>query len=353
MASAAPARVQPDAGLDYLFGRDGPARGALIPIADGVGWARLPIPGSLKHINVWALDDGDDIAIVDTGLNIAACREGWEALFEGPLAGRKVTRVIVTHFHPDHCGLAGWLCARFGATLWMNRTEFLIARLAMADVRDTPPEEVMIERRAAGWSDAQLEIERGLGWGRFAQIAAPLPIGHVPIGEGDLISVGARSWRVMTGGGHTPEHCSLVDEAGGLMISGDQILPRISSNVSTSSMEPHGDPLGDWLATLDRFERDLAADIIVLPAHGEPFRGAGIRLSAITTEHFERLDALEAFLRTEPRRAVDCFSILFGREIDESVFALASGEAMAHLRRLEITGRATRVARDGVWWFSA
>ncbi len=199
-------RRQPDEGLDYVFGREGPGIGDLFPVAPGIGWARLPIPGSLKHINVWTLDDGDGVAIVDTGLDIAPCREGWDALFAGSLAGRRVTRVIVTHFHPDHVGLAGWLCRRFSAPLWMNRTEFLMARLAIADQRGEVPEEVLAQRHAAGWSEAQVENERGLGWGRFATIAAPLPIGHVHFGEGDVLAIGTRRWRVLTGGGHTPEH---------------------------------------------------------------------------------------------------------------------------------------------------
>ena len=346
------ARPEPDAGLTYTHGRDGPAPGEVIPVAPGIGWARLPVPGSLRHINIWLLDDGDGIAIVDTGLAIDRCRAAWEALFAGPLAGRRVTRVIVTHFHPDHVGLAGWLCARFGVPLWMNRTEYLMARLALADRRDAVPDAVWMDHRAAGWSDAQLAAERAGGWSSFAALAAPMPLGHVPIAEGQAVAIGDRVWRVMTGGGHTPEHCSLVDAANRVMLSGDQLLPRISSNVSLGTMEPEGNPLADWFAALARFRRALAPDVLVLPAHGEPFTGAHVRLDAIAAEHRARLDALEAALAEQPRRAVDCFDTLFGRPIDDPVLALASGEAMAHLRYLERAGRARRAVRDGVWWFS-
>lgn len=350
MATAA--RRQPDEGLVYPFGREGPATGEFIPVAEGVGWARLPVPGSLRHINVWALDDGDGVALVDTGLDIAQCRDAWDAVFAGPLADRRVTRIIVTHFHPDHVGLAGWLCRRFDVPLWMNRTEYLLARLAIADQRPEPPAEQVAQRVAAGWSEAQVDAERGMGWGRFAQIAAPLPVGHVAFAEGDELAIGNRRWRVMTGSGHTPEHCALVDVEGGLMIAGDQLLPRISSNISLGAMEPEADPLADWLASLARFERDLDPAVLVLPAHGEPFTGAHIRLAALAAGHTDRLDALELLLREAPRRAVDCFVTLFGREIDDSVIGLATGEALAHLRWLERAGRARRDVRDGVWWFS-
>ena len=123
----------------------------MIQLADGIGWTRSPVPGSLNHINLWVLDDGDGVALVDSGLNMPAAREAWEALFAGPLAGRTVTRVIVTHFHPDHIGLAGWLCERFGVRLWMTRGEWLFARMLTTDMRDAPPAEAFAYWRAAGW----------------------------------------------------------------------------------------------------------------------------------------------------------------------------------------------------------
>jgi len=343
-------------GLTYPRGREGPATGELIALAPGVGWARLPVPGSLRHINVWALDDrdaaGEGVALVDTGMDIPAAREEWEAIFAGPLAGRRVTRVIVTHFHPDHVGLAGWLAERFGAPVWMTRTEWLLARLLTADARDVPPADVRAQWRLAGWEDARIAEETGRGWGRFARIASLLPSGFVRIAEGDRLRIGERTWRVVVGSGHTPEHACLVDEEGGLMIAGDQVLPRITSNVSISVSEPDGDPLGDWLASIDRFLATLPADLLVLPAHGEPFTGLHIRLAALRDGHLDRLDALHAHL-AEPRRVVDCFGILFARAIDESVYGLATGEALAHLRRLEEDGRASRTVRDGVAWFRA
>jgi glyoxylase-like metal-dependent hydrolase (beta-lactamase superfamily II) len=345
-------------GLTYPLGRRGPEPGELIALADGIGWARLPVPGSLKHINVWALDDGEGpgagsggVALVDTGLDIPPSREAWEALFAGPLAGRTVTRIIVTHFHPDHVGLAGWLAERFSVPMWMSREEWLFARMLSIDVRDAPPEAAISYWRGAGWSEERIEVERAKGWGRFASVVSPVPVSFVRMRDGDRIPVGSRTWRVVVGSGHCPEHACLVDEQSGVMIAGDQVLPRITSNVSLSLSEPEADPLGDWLSSIAKL-RELPSGLLVLPSHGEPFTGLHARLDALAEGHRGRLDALHRHL-DQPRRAVDCFSVLFGRAIDDGVLGLATGEAMAHLRRLEVEGRAARTERDGVLWFEA
>jgi glyoxylase-like metal-dependent hydrolase (beta-lactamase superfamily II) len=338
-------------GLTYPLGRRGPEAGGLIALAEDVGWARLPIPGSLKHINVWVLEDGDGVALVDTGLNIRACREGWDALFGGPLAGRRVTRIIVTHFHPDHLGLAGWLCERFDVPLWMTRGEWLFGRMLTADVRDEPPREAFSYWRAAGWDEERIAVEAAKGWGRFASMVSPIPVSFIRLEEGDGLNIGGRSWRVVTGNGHCPEHACLIGEAAGLIIAGDQVLPRITSNVSLSLSEPEADPLGDWLASIDKL-RSLPDSLLVLPSHGEPFTGLHARLDALAHGHADRLDALHAKL-SEPCRAVDCFGTLFARQIDDNMLGLATGEAMAHLRRLEVEGRAVRDVRGGVHWYRA
>jgi glyoxylase-like metal-dependent hydrolase (beta-lactamase superfamily II) len=340
-------------GLTYPLGRRGPEPGEMVSLADGIGWARLPVPGSLKHINVWALDDGENgVALVDTGLDIGASREAWEALFEGPLADRRVTRVIVTHFHPDHLGYAGALTRRFGVQLWMTREEWLFARMLTSDVRDAPPAEAIDYWRGAGWSEERVEVEKAKGWGRFASVVSEIPVSFIRMRDGDTLRIGSRDWRVLVGSGHCPEHACLVSEEDDVMIAGDQVLPRITSNVSLSLSEPAADPLGDWLASIDKL-RALPETLFVLPSHGEPFTGLHARLDALKHGHLDRLDALHRHLGAEPRRAVDCFSVLFGRAIDDSILGLATGEAMAHLRRLEVEGRARREVRDGVFWFSA
>lgn len=337
-------------GLTYRFGRVGPEAGTLREIASGIGWTRLPVPGALNHINVWTLEDEGGIALVDTGLNIPSSRDAWDAVFAGPLAGKTVTRIIVTHFHPDHIGLAGWLTERFGVRLWMSRGEWLFARMLTTDIRDAPPAEAFAAWRAAGWDAEQIAAAAGKGWGQFASVVSPVPVSFVRMQDGETIRIGSRSWRVVVGSGHSPEHACLVDFEGKLMIAGDQVLPRITSNVSVNLSEPEADPLGEWLASIDKLKR-LPDDLLVLPSHGEPFTGLRARLDALADGHLGRLDALRDHL-SEPRRAVDCFGVLFARAVGDHL-GLATGEAMAHLRRLEVEGRAVREVRDGVYWYRA
>lgn len=312
-------------------------------------WARFAVPGPLKHVNVTLLDDGDGVAVVDAGLDTSDTREAWELLLSGPLAGRPVTRVIATHFHPDHLGLAGWLCDRFAAPLHMTRTEFLFARLLTSDVRDAPPPEAFAHWRLVGWDEDRIAAEAAKGWGRFAGVVSTVPRRYVRLLDGGGLAIGSRRWRIVTGNGHSPEHACLVDDAAQIMIAGDQVLPRITSNVSLMLSEPDEDPLGDWLSSIAKL-KTLDGDLLVLPGHGDPFTGLHARLDALDAGHRDGLDALHGHL-SEPRRAVDCFGVLFGRAIDDSIFGLATGEAMAHLRRLEEEGRAVRDSRDGVAWF--
>ncbi|MGJ3648613.1 MBL fold metallo-hydrolase [Sphingomonas sp. GlSt437] len=338
-------------GLTYPFGRRTPQPGEAMTIAPGLGWARIALPGSLGHINIWLIDDADaaggGVALVDTGMDLPACRESWAALDAGAMAGRRLTRVIGTHLHPDHIGLAGWLCRTHDVALWMTRGEWLTARMLTADQRDETPEEMVAFWRGAGWDDDQIAHAKARGWRQFGTVVTPLPLGYVRMRDGDVLDLGGRAWRVVVGSGHSPEHACLLNEVDGVLIAGDQVLPRISSNVSLSVTEPEGDPLGDWLASLAKL-RELPGDLLVCPAHGEPFTGLHARLDALRDEHLARLDELYAYLDT-PRRAIDCFGALFSRTIDQSVIGLATGETLAHLRRLEVEGRARRRTDNGVW----
>ncbi len=317
-------------------------------IAPGVGWTRQFLAGSLKHINCWLLDDGEGVAVIDTGLNLPHTLDHWEQA----LAGRSVSRVICTHFHPDHVGAAGALCAAHAVPLWMTRGEWLTARLLVADAQDSQPPEVIAMRRGAGWSEEQITEAGKRGWGSFQKIVAPMPAGFTRLQDGDRLRIGTGEWRIVTGAGHSPEHACLIDDNRRLMIAGDQVLPRITSNVSLGVMEPEGDPLGEWLASIAKLHA-LPDDLLVLPAHGEPFTGLHARLERLAKGHRDGLDRLAAHLQGEPKRAVDCFSPLFKRPIDGGVLGLATGETLAHLRYLQRRGRATVEDRDGVWWWRA
>lgn len=343
------------AGLTYPWGEAAPATGETIRIAPGISWARIPMPGSLGHINSWLLDDadadGEGVAVVDTGICLTMCSDEWKALYAGALKDARITRVVGTHLHPDHIGLAGWIAKKRGVKLWMTRGEMLTARAIVADISDTVPEEALAQSRAAGWDDAAIERQKSEGWGRFGMMVYPLPRSYVRMTDGDVVDMGAHQWRVVTGSGHSPEHACLWNEREGVLVSGDQVLPRISSNVSVNITEPDADPLGEWLDSIDKLLRVLPSDLIVCPAHGEPFKGLHVRLMALRDEHRMRLYNLAESIAKAPMRAVDSFPLLFNRPIGEHNQGLATGEAFAHLKRLEVEGRVKREDRDGVWWY--
>ena len=332
-------------GLTFPFGRFAPGPGELHEVAPGVHWLRMPLPmAGLNHINLWVLDDGDSWAIVDTGLNIASNRDNWEALFAGPMVAKPVGRVIVTHYHPDHLGLAGWLCARWGVPLEIARTEYLLARVLMLDIRDAPPPEAVAFVVRAGWPEAAVAEMRVKPWGAFHKMLSPLPAGFKRVRDSDVLVIGGREWRIVTGRGHAPEHSCLV--ADGVMISGDQVLPRITSNVSVYPTEPYADPLGDWLESIEAL-RAIDPATLVLPAHNEPFTGLHVRLDQLRDDHLDKLAKLRA-LCVEPKTAFETFATLFRRPIEPDSYGIATGEAVAHLHWLEARGQVLRLSEAGV-----
>ncbi len=338
-------------GLTYPFA-ELPALGEAIPVAPGVLWIRLPMPIALNHINVFAIEDGEGWLIVDTGLAIEETRGLWEAILAGPLGGRPVTRVICTHMHPDHIGLAGWLCERFDAPLLMTRLEYVTARMLVSDTGKTAPKAGEDFYCAAGWDETQIETYRR-EFGRFGMAVSPMPAGYTRISEGDRISIGGQDWRVVVGEGHSPEHACLWRQSDDVVLGGDQILPRISSNVSVWPTEPEGDPLGDWLDSLERMKTVLPEGALILPSHGEPFYGVHTRLDALIRGHETSLKRLERSLKA-PKRAVDVFGSLFARPIGDGVRGMATGESIAHLNYLARQGRAERTRdADGVDWWTA
>lgn len=338
-------------GLTYPLGTP-PLPGEAVQAAPGVLWMRLSLPMALDHINVYAIADGDGWVLVDTGIDQARSRQDWEAALAGPLGGRPITRLVCTHMHPDHIGLAGWLCRLTEAPLLMSRLEYITGRMLVADTGQPAPPEGEIFYRAAGWDAARID-----GWraefGGFGSAVSSMPQSYRRLSEGDVLRIGDDEWSVVIGNGHSPEHVCLWRKSDGIFISGDQILPRISSNVSTWPTEPDADPLGDWLTSLDKLAALLPEETFVLPAHGEPFTGVQTRLAALTRGHLTSLERLERTLR-DPKRAIDVFSCLFARPIGDGVFGMATGESLAHLNHLLATGRALRERdADGVdWWTS-
>jgi glyoxylase-like metal-dependent hydrolase (beta-lactamase superfamily II) len=308
------------------------------------------MPMSLDHINLWLLQDEDGWTVVDTCLNTPGARRTWERLFAEFMRNMPIRRVICTHLHPDHVGLAGWLTERFGCELWMSREEFLMCRAMVADTGRATPEAGLLFYRAAGYSDEQLELYRER-FGNFGRAVTNLPDSYRRLTDGETLNIGDRYWQVVVGSGHSPEHASLYCPALKLLISGDQVLPRISSNVSVFPTEPHGDPLREWLRSSARIRDLLPDDLLVLPAHEAPFYGLHVRLTQLIESHEQSLDRLLDYL-AEPRRAVDCFPVLFGREIQPHSYGFATGEALAHLNCL-LGRRRIRRQRDGdgVDWY--
>ena len=338
-------------GLQYPFGRRAsPPAGKLQPIAEGVYWARFPMPMALDHINLWLLEDGAGWTVVDTGLALAETRDIWAALFDGALGGRPLTRVICTHMHPDHVGLAGWLCERFGCDLWMSRAEYFMCRSLVADTGRPAPRAALDFYRRAGYSEDQLEHYRQR-FGFFGQAVSPLPERYRRLVDLQTLNIGGRYWQLMEGSGHSPEHICLYCPALKLLISGDQVLPRITPNVSVFPTEPEGDPLKDWLRSSARLRERLPEGLLVLPSHEAPFVGLHTRLSQLLEGHKADLNALFEHLR-QPRRAVDCFAALFQRDIDSASLGLATGETLAHLHCLLGRRRIRRTQdQDGVYWY--
>ncbi len=342
---------EPKAKLVYPF-EEPPAPGQAIEVADGVLWLRQPLPFELDHINVWALRDGDGWTIVDTGVRMKAAMEVWEQAFAGPLGGKPVTRVICTHMHPDHVGLAGWLAEKFDCRLWMTRLEYITCRMLAADTGKEAPQDGERFYRSVGWSEEQIA-----GWkvrfGGFGKAIHTLPDSYRRLQDGEFITIDGRAWRVVVGNGHSPEHACLYREDGMVMISGDQVLPRISSNVSVWPTEPDADPLADWLDSLEKLQRELPADAFVLPSHGLPFYGLHERTRALTRGHERCLERLTKLL-AEPKRAVDTFRALFARQVGDDMLGMATGESLAHLNCLKERGVAVCEPDDqGVLWWRA
>lgn len=343
------------AALTYPLGDTVPAVGETMEIAPGVHWVRMPLPFSLKWINLWLIDDGEKgWTVLDTGIPTPETKDAWRKIFAEKLGGRPVWRVMITHMHPDHIGSAGWIIKQFPeAELWITRLEYVTCRLLVADTGRPAPQAGIDFYRAAGWTDEQLERYQAR-FGMFGKAVSPLPDAFVRLEDGDTLDMAGQSWRVIVGNGHSPEHACLHCESLNIVIAGDQLLPRISSNVSVFPTEPGADPLDDWLTSCRKLKAELPAEVLVLPAHNEPFTGAHDRLDHLMRGHEVALKRLKQRLSQEPRRVIDIFPAIFGRQIDEDLLSMATGEAIAHLNCLINRGEATRETdADGVAWYRA
>jgi len=337
--------------LSYPFDLP-PEPGRLIEVAPGIAWIRMPLPFALDHINLWVLDDDDGgITLVDCGVADGVTRQLWSALLSGPLSGRPARRLIATHFHPDHIGLAGWLGERLSVELTATLGEWLFARMLWLE--DSP-----------AYYTNQNEFYRRLGLdpatctsisrrgNSYRPRIDPIPVRFNGVGEGDCLRIGGREWRAIVTAGHSPEHLSLYCAEAGVLISGDQVLPRISPIVGVWPQQPDENPLAPFLAALTRLT-SLPEETLVLPSHGLPFRGLHPRLADLAAHHAERLECTLASL-DHPSTVAEVMRTLFPRALDSSQIVFAVGETLAHLAYLVGQGAAQReTPPSGVWRFRA
>jgi glyoxylase-like metal-dependent hydrolase (beta-lactamase superfamily II) len=340
----------PRHGLEYLEGEP-PDPGHARQVGDRLWWARIPLPMELNHINVWLMDEGDGWTLVDTGMDRDVCRAAWDTLEGQYLRGLPLKRIFITHDHPDHMGLSPWLASRHGAPVWMSA----FAHQSVVDYLATSPDE--LGRRAYafihmhGMSASPAGAQQNPGGPRadvWFDSVPPLARACV---DGEDLEGGGRTWRLIETDGHCRGHLCLHDAQGGVLISGDQVLPTISPNVSLISNRPEGDPLRDFLTSLERLAQ-CPPGTLVLPSHGRPFRGLHRRIEVVRAHHLQQLAMLREAC-AEPRSAFDLVPVMFGRTLRGFHRFLALGETLAHLHYLWHGGELTRaVDASGVIRFT-
>ncbi|MBO9645168.1 MAG: MBL fold metallo-hydrolase [Pseudacidovorax sp.] len=352
--------------LHYPLGDTLPEPGKTIEVAPGVRWIRMRLPFALDHINLWLLRDRIDgregWSVVDCCIARDEARQQWEQVFETELQGLPILRVIVTHMHPDHIGLAHWLCERWDAPLWISSTDYHVARV-LSTAGDTLAggEAAAAFFASHGMNDPEALAKLRARTSYYSSMVPAVPDRFVRMMDGDVIRIGDHDWRCIVGYGHAPEHISLFcdslewqDDTGrhaGVLLGGDMMLPRISTNVSVHAGEPEANSLRLFLDSIERFNA-LPAETLGLPAHGKPFRGIHRRVEQLQEHHRDRLAELQAACAQKPHTAAEALPILFKRELDLHQMTFALGETIAHLHCLWFAGQLRReLGEDGVYRF--
>ena len=316
-----------------------PQPGEALKVADGVWWIRMPLPFALDHINLWLLEDGDGWTLVDTGFGVQATWDLWEMHFAGALAGKPVKNIVVTHYHPDHVGSAAWLVERTGAPFWMTAAEYLSAHAAHDDFGGFDAENTIDLFVRNGLDPAAVPERTRKGKG-YARGVPSIPKRYRRMMHGDRLPIGGREWEVITVFGHAPEHAALWCESLGVLISGDQVLPRITTNVAVWGNQPEANPLKLFLDSLGRFSH-LPHHTLVLPSHDRVFHGLHRRIAELRDHHERRLERLLVGC-AQPITAFQALPLLFKRKLDDHQMVFAMGEAIAHLHYLLYRGEVRR-----------
>jgi glyoxylase-like metal-dependent hydrolase (beta-lactamase superfamily II) len=350
--------------LNYPLGETLPEAGQPLEVARGLYWIRMPLPFALDHINLWLMRDEIDgqagWTIIDCGIADTTIKANWEHVFEQYLEGLPVLRVIVTHFHPDHVGLSDWICTggdkqRWDVRLWMSLGEYMTARtLSMGDVSGSSAGGEAAARHFMlhGLQDEDAIAQIRARTDYYSKLVPKVPDAYRRLREGDTVAIGGRDWRIITGFGHSSEHCALYNAQDGVLISGDMVLPRISTNISVFDVEPEANPLAWFLESLERYA-PLPTDTLVLPSHGKPFRGLQTRLGQLRDHHAARLDEVREACAAKPCSAADILPLMFKRKLDTHQMTFAMGEALAHLHLLWHAGEVRRLrGEDGIIRFA-
>lgn len=319
---------------------DVPAPGTAITIAPGLKWIRMPLPLALDHINLYLIANGDGWMVVDCGMKGNVTRDLWQQVFATALEGKPINAVLCTHMHPDHVGQAGWLVGHWHAPFYMTFGEYFTARTYGAP---TPPQPAEWQHDTytsrTGMPPALVEKMRK-GTADFSGVIEPLPRSFQRLYDGQRLTVGEQQWQVIVGRGHSPEHACLYCPALNVLLSGDQVLPKITSNVSVTNTEPEANPLQEWLQSLQSL-LSLPAGVLVCPAHNRPFYGLHVRLRDLLSHHEQQLQRVEAVLTT-PHTAWELLPVLFGRELFNEQLMMGMGECLAHVNYLLARGAVTR-----------
>jgi glyoxylase-like metal-dependent hydrolase (beta-lactamase superfamily II) len=349
-----------ESALHYRFGDALPAPGTAIDVAPGVRWLRMGLPFALDHINLWLLRDVQDgiegWTIVDCGISSDDTRARWERIFADELDGLPVLRVIVTHMHPDHIGLAHWLCERWSTPerecrLWVSATDWNAARMASLSTTGFGGDGAARFFARHGLTDPEALQKVRARAGYFAGMVPQVPARFRRLLDGMVLRIGGHDWRCIVGYGHAPEHMALQCAALGVLISGDMVLPRISTNVSVIDIEPEADPLPLYLASIEAL-RQVPPETLVLPSHGRPFIGLHVRIDQLQAHHELRFAEVLQACAEAPRSAAEMLPVLFRRPLDLHQTTFAMGEAIAHLHALAGRGRLHQTAdTDGVLRF--
>lgn len=328
-----------------------PGPDQVVDLAPGVLWVRMKLPFRLNHVNIYLIADGDGFAMIDSGFGNEETIAAWTLLFEGPLRHVKVTRLIVTHSHPDHVGLAGWIVERFGCPLQMSQVEYLqsIYHQNRGTKERRNAQRLFFRRHGMDESLTDQLLGRGQD---YLKRVSELPPSYRRISHGDEVSIGARRFKVITGGGHALDQVMLYCAADKLFLSADQVLSKISPNVSVWAVEPDQNSLGEYLASLASLTTTLPYDALVLPGHGVPFYGLKTRIKQLADHHEERCRLIAEACREVPQTSAQLVPVVFHRHVlDAHQMGFAAGELIAHVNYMLVEGRLTALDSNGVLRF--